>query len=268
VIQTKRVRLANGIAVEIADQGDRSGPGVVMLPGPTDSWRSYAGVLERLPTTLRAVAVSQRGHGDSDKPAAGFGIADFAADAVLLLDALGIEHAVLVGHSGSCLTVRRVALDRPDRVAGLVLEASPSSLCGDRLLTEFVASILSTLTDPIDPNWARSMITSTSSPVLDPDVVDEMATELMKVPARAWREMFGAILRYDDRYELSRITAPTWLLWGDADAVVPGDMQAELAERIPDAERVTYPGLGHTPRWEDPGRFAADLVAFVGARSH
>ena len=81
-----------------------------MLPGPTDSWRSYQPVLELLPAWVRAVAVSQRGHGESDKPETGHRVEDFAADVVSLLDALHVERAVLVGHSGSCLVARRVAL--------------------------------------------------------------------------------------------------------------------------------------------------------------
>src|SRR6185503_12010181 len=117
------------------------------LPGPTDSWRSYEPVLDHLPG-IRAISVSQRGHGESDKPATGYGVEDFAADVVPLLDALGIERAVLVGHSGSCLVARRVALDHPDRVAGLVLEASPTTLKGHPGLTDLVTSVVAHLSDP------------------------------------------------------------------------------------------------------------------------
>jgi pimeloyl-ACP methyl ester carboxylesterase len=61
---------------------------VLLLPGPTDSWRSYEPVLDQLPSSIRAIAVSQRGHGDSDKPATGCRVEDFAADVVPLLDGL------------------------------------------------------------------------------------------------------------------------------------------------------------------------------------
>ena len=122
--------LESGWALSYAEQGDSSRPAVVLLPGPTDSWLSYEPVLARLPESVRAIAVSQRGHGDSDKPATGYRVEDFAADVLLFLDALGIERAVLAGHSGSCLVARRVAIDQPERVAGLVLEASPTTLHG------------------------------------------------------------------------------------------------------------------------------------------
>lgn len=257
------VTLDSGLTLSYAEHGASSDPTVVLLPGPTDSWRSYQPVLERMPLEIRTIAVSQRGHGDSDKPATGYRVEDFAADIPPLLDALEIELAVLVGHSGSCLTARRIAIDRPDRVAGLVLEASPTRLKGNTGLIDFVESVVSTLEDPIDPVFARSLLVDTSSDEVAPETLDELVGEVLKVPARVWREMFAELLRYDDLTDLPRVIAPTLLIWGDTDGVVGRTMQDELLRRITSATLVTYAGGGHTPRWEDPPRFAADVTAFV-----
>lgn len=257
--------LAGGLRLSYAAQGDPSGPAVVFLPGPTDSWRSYQRVLEHLPASLRAVAVSQRGHGHSDKPGRGYGVADFAADVPPLLDVLGIPAAVLVGHSGSCLVARRVAIEHPARVRGLVLEASPSTLVGDPGLTAFVEEVVSGLEDPIDLDLARSLVVDTSSSDLRPEDRELLVQELRQAPARVWREMFEALLHDDDREQLARLRAPTLLLWGDADPLVGRAAQEELLARIPAARSITYPGAGHTPRWEHPARFAADVAAFVEA---
>jgi pimeloyl-ACP methyl ester carboxylesterase len=251
------------LTLSYAAQGDPAGPALVLLPGPTDSWRSYAAVLAAIPSTIRTIAVSQRGHGDSDKPASGYRVEDFASDVVPLLDALAIDRAVLAGHSGSCLVARRVAIDAPERVAGLVLEASPTTLVSDPGLRDFIDSIVAGLRDPIDPELARSFVVDTSSDDVDAAVLDELVGELLKVPARVWHETFAGLLDYDDSAELGRITAPTLLVWGDADRIVPKAMQERLAAAIPHAELVVYPGVGHTPRWEDPTRFAADVTAFV-----
>jgi pimeloyl-ACP methyl ester carboxylesterase len=251
------------ISLSLARHGSHTGPPVVMLPGPTDSWRSYRPVLERLVPSVHAIAVSARGHGDSDKPADGYRIEDFATDVEAVLDALGIERAVLVGHSGSCPVARRVAIERPDRVAGLLLEASPTTLHGNAGLQAFVDSVVADLRDPIDADLARSFVSDTATDTLAPAFVDELVGELRKVPARVWREMFTALLGYDDTAELGRIRAPTCLIWGDADRIVGRAMQDALLAGIPGSELVVYPGVGHTPRWEDPARFAADLGAFV-----
>lgn len=257
------VTLASGLRLSFVAHGAPSPITVVLWPGPTDSWRSYAPVLDRLPPEVRAIAVSPRGHGDSDKPASGYRIEDFAHDAVELLDALGIERAVLVGHSGSCLVARRVALDHPERVAGLVLEASPTSLHRDPGLERFVSEVIGALADPIDPAFARSFVADTSSEAVTPATLDALVDDVLEVPARVWHGMFSALLEYDDTSELGRIEAPTLLIWGDGDELVPRAMQDTLVAAIPDAELTVYAGVGHTPRWEDPQRFADDLARFV-----
>lgn len=263
------VTLGSGLTLSYATQGDASGPVLVLLPGPTDSWRSYQSVLARLPSSVRAIAFSQRGHGDSDKPAAGYRVEDLAADVVPFLDRVGVERAVLAGHSGSCLVARRVAIDHPVRVAGLVLEASPTTLRGDVGLADFLVSTVSSLSDPIDPTFARSFVADTSTVELPPNILDQLVDDLLKVPARVWKEMFADLSAYDDMQELDCITAPTLLIWGDADGLVGRDMQATLAARIRDSELLIYPGVGHTPRWENPSRFADDIAAFVDrTRAH
>jgi non-heme chloroperoxidase len=262
-MNSSTVTLASGIRLSYTATGSESGPVVVFLPGPTDSWRSYSPVLDRLPSSIRAIAVSQRGHGDSEKPASGYRVEDFAADVVPLLDELGIQRAVLAGHSGSCLVARRVAIDHPERVAGLVMEASPVCLKGHHGLEGFVTTVLSNLDDPIDAEFARSFVTDTSSVALAPEVLDQLVHELLHVPARVWKETFAGLLAYDDLTELGTVRIPTLLIWGDADGLVDRQMQETLGEIIPGAVLLVYEGVGHTPRWENPRRFSSDVAAFV-----
>jgi len=257
------VTVGHGVILSYATRGEAQGTPLIFLPGPTDSWRSYAPVLDRFSSAIPVVAVSQRGHGDSDKPQTGYRVEDFASDVVPLLDGLGIERAVVAGHSASCLVARRVALDHPERVAGLVLEASPSTLSGDPNLDRFIKSVVSKLRDPIAPAFARSFVTETSSDRLPPALLDDLVAELLKVPARVWKETFIGLQTYNDMVEIERITAPTLLVWGDADPLVTHDKQNSLTERIRGAELRIYEGVGHTPRWEEPTQFANHVAAFV-----
>ena len=71
------VTLASGLELAYAETGHQSSAAVVPLPGPTDSWPAYGPVLGLLPSSIRAIAVSQRGHGDSDNPATGYRVEDF-----------------------------------------------------------------------------------------------------------------------------------------------------------------------------------------------
>ena len=130
-------------------------------------------------------------------------------------------------------------------------------------MEQFVGTVVSGLTDPIDLDFARSLVADTSTDELEPEVLDQLASELLNVPARVWTQMFADLLVYDDLQELERITAPALLIWGDADRLVGRDMQAALVALLSGAELLVYPGVRHTPRWERPKRFADDVTAFV-----
>ena len=94
----KSVELANQVRLCYAEQGDSSGVPVVFLHGATDSWRSFERVLPHLPESIRAFAVTQRGHGDSSRPATGYRPGDFAADLSGFMDALQLKTAIIAGH--------------------------------------------------------------------------------------------------------------------------------------------------------------------------
>jgi len=84
------VRLETGPRLHYAEFGDPDGEPIVFLHGWPDSWFSFSRVLPLLPTRLRALAVDQRGFGDSDRPETGYAIHDMGADVRAFLDALGI----------------------------------------------------------------------------------------------------------------------------------------------------------------------------------
>ncbi|MCW4466266.1 alpha/beta hydrolase [Glutamicibacter sp. MNS18] len=66
-----QLSISDSIRLDYVVQGSCHAPAVLLLPGPTDSWRSYHPGLDALPTSVRAVTMSPRGHGNSDKPADG-----------------------------------------------------------------------------------------------------------------------------------------------------------------------------------------------------
>jgi pimeloyl-ACP methyl ester carboxylesterase len=78
-----------------------------------------------------------------------------------------------------------------------------------------------------------------------------------------WRATFEGFLAEDFLGELTKITAPTLIVWGDRDAFCPRRDQEILAAAIAGAQLVVYAGAGHALHWEEPDRFAADLVAFI-----
>ena len=259
----KNVELPSGITLPYAEQGDPAGVPVVLLPGATDSWRSFEPVLPYLPASIRALALSQRGHGDADRPAAGYRPRDFAADVAAFLDALGLDAAIVAGHSMGSTVAQRFAIDYPERTRGLVLVGSFTSYRGNPVLVEYWDTVVSTLTDPIDPSVAREFQESTLAQPVPPAFLDMVVRESLKVPARVWRASFEGMLEAEWAEEIGRIEAPTLIVWGDEDAFRQRRDQETLATSIARSRLVVYAGAGHALHWEEPERFAADLAAFV-----
>jgi non-heme chloroperoxidase len=87
--------------------------------------------------------------------------------------------------------------------------------------------------------------------------------ESLKVPAGVWRAAFEGFLEDDFVGEWGKIKATTLIVWGGQDTFCPRHDQDVLLRAIPDARLVVYENAGHALHWEEPERFAADLVAFV-----
>jgi non-heme chloroperoxidase len=224
--------LDSAVHLPFLAQGDSEAVPVVLLHGLSDSWRSFEPLLPHL-HSVRAIAVTQRGHGDAPKPDDGYDVATLAADVAGVLDDAGVDRAVVVGHSMGSIVATRMAIDHPERVSGLVLMgAKPTFDVPD--LQEFLASA-EMFEDPVDP-------------------------------ARVWRALAAGALRADHAGVLGHIAAPTLLAYGDRDEFVTREDQETLLRGIPDARLRVYEGAGHAMHWEDAGEFARDLLAFVQQR--
>ncbi len=259
----KSVQLPGRVRLEYVEQGDPAGVPVVMLHGVTDSWHSFEPVLPHLPDSIRAFALTQRGHGDADRPASGYRTRDFAADVAGFADALGLGSVVIVGHSMGSTNAKRFAIDYPGRTRGLVLVGAFASYRSNPTLVEFWESAVSTLTDPIAPGFAREFQESTLARPVPAAFLDTVVRESLKVPARVWRAAFAELFEDDFAAELGKIAAPSLVLWGDRDGFARRADQEVLVAGIAGSRLEIYEGTGHALHWEEPERFAAELTAFV-----
>ncbi len=256
-------RLATGLRVHYAEQGDRDGEAIVFLHAYLDSWFSYSRMLPLLSPAYHAFAPDQRGHGDSDKPQCCYTADDYAADVDAFMDAVHVERATLVGDSSGGLIAQRVALDYPHRVSRLVLIGSPTTLVGNETVAEFGKEILA-LEDPIPPGFVREFVSGTIQDPVPEEFLEGVVSESLKVPARVWRGYYeGVVLAADDTARLDEIGAPTLILWGERDALLPHEEQERRAAAIPDATLKVYPETGHLAHWVRPEWVARDLEAFV-----
>jgi non-heme chloroperoxidase len=114
--------------------------------------------------------------------------------------------------------------------------------------------------------FVREFAASTLAQPVPQTFFETIVQENLRVPAFVWRATFEGLMADDSFGELHKIKAPTLLMWGDQDAVLPLSDQEALAAAIPGSRLVVYPGAGHAFYWEGPDRIASDLVAFIEDR--
>lgn len=261
ILDMKRrlVTLASGLQLEYAERG--SGPTVLFIHGYPDSWRAYEPVMRILPADVRAVAFSLRGFGDSGRPESGYAMADFAADAAAFMDAVGIAKATVVGHSMGTLVAQELALSYPERVASLALIGSAASF--DNPVVRELERAVDALSDPIPREFIHAFQTSTVHRPVPEAFMDTLVNESMKVRMNVWRDALAGILAFRSADRLARLTVPTLIVGGDMDEIAPIAGQEQIHRAIRGSKFLYYEHSGHSPHWEQPQRFADDLLAFL-----
>lgn len=256
----RRVAVSTGIVMACGERGTSGAPSILLLHAWGESRASFDRLTEGLPRAWHVLAVDLRGHGQSDKPRAGYGLASLADDVLAFLDSVGVASAVVVGSSSGGYVAQQVAVAAPDRVRGLVLAGVPFSLAGR---PDF-ADEIDALVDPISPDWARGFVDWFAVEGEVPaDYLADRVQDALAIPADVWRLSLAGLTASTPPLQSGRISSPTLAIWGDRDALIPVDHQAALVSGIPGARREVYEGVGHLVLWEQPSRLAADVTAFV-----
>ncbi len=246
--------------LQYAETGRPDGEPIVMLHGYTDSWFSYSRVLPLLAPKYHAVAITQRGHGDSDRPAT-YTPEDFAADVDAFMEALGMEQATVVGHSMGSFVAQTVAIRYPERVKKLVLVGSATVAGNEGVLG--LRDAVQTLTDPVPYSFAYEFQASTVYHPVPRDFLETAVGESLKLPAQVWKDVLDGLIATQNADRLHEIQAPTLVVWGEQDAIFPRSEQDALVAAIPSATLSVHPATGHAPHWERPRDFTRELEKFV-----
>ncbi|NJQ16809.1 alpha/beta fold hydrolase [Streptomyces bohaiensis] len=263
-IALKNVTLDSGVQLPYAESGRPDGIPVVFVHGPGETWRSFQPVLGMLPPTLHGFAPTQRGHGDASKPADGYRPADYAADLVAFLDALGIERAVLAGGGSGGVAARIVAGGHPHRVAGLVLLGTPASLDGKEWAAE-ARRVTDRLGEPDGPDPAELLPEDAADGAGPEWFATAMAEDARATPPHVWRETMDGLLDSEVGTTLGGILVPTLALRGDQDERVTPDDQARITDTVPAARLDVLEGAGHAVHWEQPASVVGRLAEFAEA---
>ncbi|MET4134833.1 pimeloyl-ACP methyl ester carboxylesterase [Pseudarthrobacter sp. PvP090] len=259
--EVRILRLSSGITVPCLVQGSVDARPLLLLHAWGESRRSFDRLVPLL-TGFRVYAPDLRGQGDADKPADGYSLAEQARDAAAILAALDVQRAFVLGSSSGGYVAQQLAVEHPELVAALVLVGSPLSLRGRPAFTDEVDR----LTDPIDEDWVRKSLSW--FPLLHAVprwFIEDRVQDGLRMPAHAWKRILEGLRAAEPPTESGTIHAPTLILWGAHDGVLPRRHQEALAARIAGAELKVYPDVAHLVLWECPAHVAEDATAFLGS---
>jgi pimeloyl-ACP methyl ester carboxylesterase len=292
--------------------GDSKATPLLLIHGITDNratWEPLCNALGEVAPEIPWLSQDLRGHGGSSLPvlapsshitADGFRLADYAADAVGLLDALGIERVTLVGHSLGGLIGQEIALRYPDRLKGLVMVATTTNsrdnpifvrdvvgeLFGRRLpalaqakglrYPQELDGLSMRQLDPSMMTWLREVWCVT--PNVDPATCAASVEWTADIPLATWFGAFTALLEMETTERLMDLRVPSLVVSAARDDIFPIEPDQRLLEQaMAEAQRrhgtnwrgCTYRAtsgghdIGHAVPWQATTALANDVAAFV-----
>lgn len=254
------------LKLQYEEHGNPDGLPVIFLPGYSDSCLSYRPLMAEFPAVFRLIALSQRGHGESSRPADGYATNRYADDLAAFMTDREIPRAVIVGHSFGSLVAMRFAIDFPGRVLGLGLLGAFRTLAGNPGAEELWSGAIRDMTEAPDPDFVRDFQQSTLARPIPAERLESAISESLKMPGRIWKALLASLLEDDFSSEIARIDVPTVVIWGGKDEFTDRAEQDALVREIRHAELVAFPEAGHAVHWEDPAAAAKILSDFCTHR--
>jgi pimeloyl-ACP methyl ester carboxylesterase len=275
-----RFATVDGVRLHYRETPGERGP-LLCLHGITSNARAWDGLASELAPEYRVLAPDLRGRGDSDKPQGPYGLDVHAADAVALLDGLGIGRASVIGHSLGALIGMQLAASYPERVAKLVLvdhgvNTPPETIDAlrpfwarlSRVYPSWEAFLDQMRPSPAYPRWTPAI----ESYLRGDAAVQADGTVRHKVPPWLPERELAAAAGLDVPSLYPKIRCPTLVLRAplpllqEGDQILTPEAAAAVAAGIADGRWREIPGTNHfTIVIGHPPETTAALREFLGA---
>ena len=255
---------ANG--TEIFTERRGQGPDVLLIAGLGDPAEAWQPQLDGLSYRYLVTAFDNRGAGRTPLPEGRLSASAMADDVAALLRTLEVPSAHVAGFSMGSAIAQELALRHPELVRSLVLMstyARPDALWRSQLnFWRWLAEVA-----PSERAFFEGFFTWVYTPRAHADgTVDQIVTEALAFPHQQSVEAFQAqvdvCLAHDTADRLSDIAAPTLVLSGELDNILPPRVGRSVAEAIPKARFEIMPGQAHQPFQEVPDEWNARVDAF------
>jgi len=259
----------HGRRVNYVEMG--SGPPVVLIHGLSGSWQNWLETIPHLARAHTVIAVDLPGFGRSELPEEDVSIPGYGRFLDAFLTEVGFDRAALVGSSMGGLIAAQTAAAFPERVERLVLVSAPGLGRPQRIPEDvdlghpFIARLAPYARFAGHIGALRRLALArlvTHPELIGKDIVMASAGGMGKPGVQA---ALRSILSYDFRPHVRDITAPTLLIWGANDRVVPPRVADRYQQALPGARKVILPDTGHAPMLERPGLFNKLLSEFLAS---
>ena len=253
-------------AGRVAYRESGSGPTVLLLHATLHDRRDFDPIVDALARRYRTIAVDWPGHGDSDpvdaamEPSAPL-FADVLED---VIDGLGLSRAVLIGNSVGGFAAARLAINRPDCVAGLILVNTGGFVPLNPLSRTF-CRVMGTpkvfrRTAPLFVRGYMKARTDSDREIVERAIARARTDDGVRTAAALWRSF--ATPEHDLRSRADGLAAPTLIVWGKRDIAIPLSAGRIAHDVIPDSRLETL-DTGHVVFSSDPQGFLAVAQPFL-----
>jgi len=256
-----------------------AGPPLLLLHGSAHLLETWDLNIRSLSEHYQVYAMDLPGHGLSDKPAVAYNISFFTKSVIDFMQALGIEHVSLIGHSMGGQISLDIAINFPEKVDSLILETS-AGLSNDIAVLHEACNV---------PIWIGAEADESAAPAIieqrmkmefyHPDFIAKEMIErayrvLQQMPEQ--RRVLLSILRNSvtadglrpevvmvDRLHL--VKSPTLLIHGTQDKIHPVELSQNASRLIPDARLKVFDQCGHCSHVEKSAEFNKAVISFLKA---
>jgi 3-oxoadipate enol-lactonase len=241
-----------------------SGEPLLLIMGlsyPSYMWHRTRPVLAK---RHRTIALDNRGVGQSDAPPGAYSIALMASDAAAVLDAARVQSAHVFGVSMGGMIAQEFALQYPDRVLSLILGCTAAG--GPHAVQAEPAALQTLMRQGMTPDQAKEAIIPFIYDAATPrERIDEdMAIRMKWYPTpQGYMGQLQGIMGWEAYSRIAQITAPTLVIHGETDRLVPSANGRLIAERIPGAKLVLIPHASHIFETDQPGAAHQAVLEFL-----
>ena len=253
---------ANGININYRIDGPEDAPWIVFSNSLATSMAMWDEQAAALKDSFRVLRYDQRGHGGTDAPAGRYAFDTLLADALALLDGLGIKKAHFAGLSMGGATALGLAERYPDRFDRIVVCDSPcqstpqSAQQWEERIAVATEKGIEALVEPTVGRWFPPEILAKNPPHLD-----KVRAMIRTTPVNGFIGCAAALADHDYASAVAAVKHPVLFLVGEKDAPAPA--MRKLHEKLPGSRYTELPGAGHISNMDRPTEFNRAIREFL-----